>query len=60
VLIEGCQATGERDQDPAEVIRVREASADDMAALIVAERFDTAYGLVAWESFRRHSGGMRG
>jgi ADP-ribose pyrophosphatase len=56
VLIEGCRATGERDEDPGEVIRVREASPSDVAELVVQERFDTAYGLVAWEAFRRYRG----
>lgn len=54
VLIEGCRATGERDPDPAEEIRVREASLDDVASLIHAARFDTAFGIVAWDCYRRH------
>lgn len=54
VLVDGCRATGERDEDPGEVIRVREASEDEMASLITAERFDTAYGIVAWAHYRRH------
>jgi ADP-ribose pyrophosphatase len=54
VLIEGCQATGERDQDTGEAIRVRDARPEEIDSLILAERFDTAYGLVAWECYRRH------
>jgi ADP-ribose pyrophosphatase len=54
VLIEGCRAMGERDQDPGEAICVQEASADELESLIEQGRFATAFGLVAWDCFRRY------
>jgi ADP-ribose pyrophosphatase len=54
VLIEGCRPSGDQDQDPGEVIRVREASEAALEALIATGQFATAYGLVAWECFRRY------
>lgn len=53
VLIDGCQPEGERDPDPAEVIDVREATEEEVLDLIEAERFDTAYGIIAWQYYRR-------
>jgi ADP-ribose pyrophosphatase len=54
VLIEGCCATGERDQDVGEVIRAREVEPAEVDALIAASRFRDAYGTVAWDRYRRY------
>lgn len=54
VLIEGCCATGERDQDVGEVIRTREVEPAEVDALIGASRFRDAYGTVAWDRYRRY------
>jgi len=55
VLIEGCQRTGDRDQDPGEAIRVREAEVGEVDAMIEAGKVRDAYALVAWDCFRRHA-----
>lgn len=54
VLIEGCRASGARDQDPGEAIRVLEASGEELESMIRAGRFATAHGLAAWDWFRRY------
>jgi ADP-ribose pyrophosphatase len=54
VVVDGCRATGDRDQDPGEAIRVRLASEDELEALIHEGRFETAFGMVAWECYRRY------
>lgn len=54
VLIEGCRPTSDQDQDPGEVIRAREASVVELESLIEEGRFATAFGVVAWECFRRY------
>lgn len=54
VLIEGCCATGERDQDAGEVIRTREVEPAEVDELIAASRFRDAYGTVAWDRYRRY------
>jgi ADP-ribose pyrophosphatase len=53
VLVDGCQPTAEREQDPGEVIGVREATVEEMASLVAEGTFDTAFGLVAWDCYRR-------
>lgn len=55
VLVDGCDATGEQDQDPGEAIRVRLATEAELESLIDAGRFDMAFGLVAWECYRRYA-----
>lgn len=55
VLIDGCRRTGRRDQDPGEAIRVREADAGDVDAMIEAGQLRDAYALVAWDCYRRHT-----
>jgi ADP-ribose pyrophosphatase len=54
VLVEGCRATGDRDQDPGEAIRHREVEVSAVDALIASGRFRDAYGTVAWDRYRRY------
>ncbi len=54
VLVDGCLPGGERAQDPGEAIRVREAGEVELESLIDDGAFATAFGLVAWECYRRH------
>jgi ADP-ribose pyrophosphatase len=54
VLIRDCEPTGERDQDPGEAIRVVLATEAELESYIDSGRFDTAFGMLAWECYRRY------
>jgi ADP-ribose pyrophosphatase len=56
VVARGCRATGERDPDPRERIRHRIVQPDDVDGLIERGEFRDAYGIIAWDFYRRHLG----
>jgi ADP-ribose pyrophosphatase len=56
VLVTECRRTGERDPDPGEAIRVREATVGEVDAMIASGRIRDAYALVAWDCYRRYAG----
>jgi ADP-ribose pyrophosphatase len=53
VLIEGCRASGDQDQDPGEAIRPREVDPSLIEEMITSGRFRDAYGIVAWSTYSR-------
>lgn len=57
VLVRDCRPTGRRDQDPGEHIRPREADPEEIDAMIADGRFADAYGIVAWDFYRRWNRG---
>lgn len=59
VLIARCRPTGEPEEDPTEVIRVREVTPAGLESLIEDGRFSTAFGVLAWACYRRYDPGSR-
>lgn len=57
VLINDCLPTGARDEDPGELIRPLEADPGEIDAMIADGRFRDAYGIVAWDFYRRWNRG---
>lgn len=53
VLVIDCRPVGNEDQDPGEYIRAREADPGEVDAMIDDGRFADAYGIVAWDFYRR-------
>lgn len=53
VLVKDCRPTGERNEDPGEFIRPIEADPGEINAMIADGRFSDAYGIVAWDFYRR-------
>ena len=53
VLVKDCRPNGERDEDPGEYIRPTTRSPDDINAIIADGTFRDAYGIVAWDFYRR-------
>lgn len=53
VLITDCRPIGDEDQDPGEYIRSREADPSEIDAMMEDGRFRDAYGIVAWDFYRR-------
>ena len=60
VLVSDCRPDGERDQDPGEHIRPSTRSPEEIDAMIADGRFTDAYGIVAWDFYRRWSEGEKG
>ena len=54
VLIRNCRPTGERDEDPSEHIHPRIVDPDEVDGMIEEGRFRDAYGIIAWDFYRRH------
>lgn len=53
VLVDGCRPTGERDEDPGEFIRPVLRTPEEIDRMIDDGEFREAYGIVAWEFYRR-------
>lgn len=53
ILVTDCRPTGHRNEDPGEFIRPIEADPGDIDAMIADGRFKDAYGVVAWDFYRR-------
>lgn len=54
VVLRDCRPAGERDPDPRERIRPRIVDPDDVDGLIERGEFRDAYGIIAWDFYRRH------
>lgn len=53
VLVTDCRPTGERDEDPGEYIRPVRRTPDQIDRMIADGVFRDAYGIVAWDFYRR-------
>ena len=53
VVVRDCRPTGDRDEDPGEFIRPTTRSPGEIDALIADGSFKDAYGIVAWDFYRR-------
>ncbi|MFW6331619.1 MAG: NUDIX hydrolase [Gemmatimonadota bacterium] len=56
VVLRDCEPTGEVRQDPRERIRTRIVDPDELDGLIERGEFRDAYGIIAWDFYRRHLG----
>lgn len=54
VVIRGCRATGQRDEDPREHVRPTVVDPDDVDGMIERGEFRDAYGITALDFYRRH------
>ena len=54
VVIRGCRPGGQRNQDPREWIRPRVVGPDEVDRLMEEGAFRDAYGIIAWDFYRRH------
>lgn len=57
VVLRDCEPTGTIDPDPRERIRPRIVDPQDVDGLIERGRFRDAYGIIAWDFYRRHLSG---
>jgi ADP-ribose pyrophosphatase len=53
VLVNDCRPTGRRNEDPGEYIRPTTRNPGEIDAMIADGRFLDAYGIVAWDFYRR-------
>ncbi|MFP4624349.1 MAG: NUDIX hydrolase [Gemmatimonadota bacterium] len=56
VVLRDCEPMGEVRQDPRERIRTRIVDPDELDGLIERGEFRDAYGIIAWDFYRRHLG----
>lgn len=56
VLVHDCRPDGQRDEDPGEFIRPILRAPADIDRMIADGSFGDAYGIVAWDFYRRHPG----
>ncbi|NIP79619.1 MAG: NUDIX domain-containing protein [Gemmatimonadetes bacterium] len=54
VEVDGCRPGGQTDQDPRERIRPRIVDPGEVDGLIERGEFRDAYGIIAWDFYRRH------
>lgn len=54
VVIRGCRPAGRMDQDPGEHIAPRIVDPADVDGMIERGEFRDAYGIIAWDFYRRH------
>lgn len=54
ILVRDCRPTGTVDQDDRELVRSREVDPGEVDRLIDEGRFRDAYGIVAWDFYRRY------
>ena len=54
ILVRDCRLTGQVQQDPRECVRAREVDPGDVNQLMEDGLFRDAYGIVAWDSYRRY------
>jgi 8-oxo-dGTP pyrophosphatase MutT (NUDIX family) len=56
IVARGCRRAGQRDLDEREAIRTRVVAPDAVDRLIARGEFRDAYGIIAWDFYRRHLG----
>lgn len=54
VVLRDCEPTGEMNQDPGELIQPRIVDPHEVDELIEQGAFRDAYGIIAWDFYRRH------
>ncbi len=53
VVLRDCQPTGQKDEDPRERIRTRIVDPGELDGLLERGEFRDAYGIIAWDFYRR-------
>jgi 8-oxo-dGTP pyrophosphatase MutT (NUDIX family) len=55
IVLRDCEPTGHKDEDPRERIRTRIVDPDEVDGLLERGEFRDAYGIIAWDFYRREN-----